>query len=76
MRRDLWVVCFAIVLLAVQQSTSLTLTSAPPYESCIDASVDGRFNIPQGDLDYQPSLDPDGNGIACEPYSDFAISSQ
>jgi hypothetical protein len=28
--------------------------------------TDGRYNIPKGDPDYQPKLDRDNDGLACE----------
>lgn len=37
----------------------------PPYSNCADARADGRSNIPRGDPAYNPALDRDGDGIAC-----------
>jgi Excalibur calcium-binding domain len=37
-----------------------------PYRDCNEANADGRYNIPRGDPDYRPDLDPDNDGIACE----------
>jgi hypothetical protein len=38
----------------------------PPYSNCEEAHADGRYNIPQGDPAYNPALDRDGDGIACD----------
>jgi Excalibur calcium-binding domain len=37
-----------------------------PYTDCNEAHADGRYNIPRGDPEYRPALDPDNDGIACE----------
>lgn len=37
-----------------------------PYRNCTEARKDGRSNIPRGDPAYQPKLDRDNDGIACE----------
>jgi hypothetical protein len=39
----------------------------PPYQDCNAAHADGRYSIPVNDPAYRPDLDPDGNGLACEP---------
>lgn len=38
----------------------------PPYANCDAAHADGRYNIPRGDPSYNPALDRDGDGIACD----------
>lgn len=38
----------------------------PPYSNCVEAHADGRYNIPRGDPAYNPALDRDGDGIACD----------
>jgi Excalibur calcium-binding domain len=38
----------------------------PPYSNCDEAHADGRYNIPRGDPAYNPALDRDGDGIACD----------
>ncbi|MGD1172158.1 excalibur calcium-binding domain-containing protein [Mycobacterium seoulense] len=40
--------------------------AGPPYKNCTEAHKDGRYNIPRGDPAYQPKLDRDDDGIACE----------
>ncbi|MGA9490099.1 MAG: excalibur calcium-binding domain-containing protein [Mycobacterium sp.] len=47
-------------------ATSATLAD-PPYQDCNAARADGRYSIPYYDPAYRPDLDPDGNGLACEP---------
>ncbi|MDM2419347.1 excalibur calcium-binding domain-containing protein [Mycobacteroides abscessus] len=39
----------------------------PPYKNCTEAHKDGVYNIKKGDPGYEPRLDRDGDGIACEP---------
>ncbi|WIM90087.1 excalibur calcium-binding domain-containing protein [Candidatus Mycobacterium wuenschmannii] len=39
----------------------------PPYEDCSQARADGRSSIPYTDPAYNPDLDLDGDGLACEP---------
>lgn len=36
------------------------------YGSCKQAKLDGHVNIHKGQSGYSPSLDRDGDGIACE----------
>jgi hypothetical protein len=38
----------------------------PPYSDCEAAHADGRYNIPRGDPAYNPALDRDDDGIACD----------
>jgi hypothetical protein len=44
-----------------------TALADPPYQDCNQAHADGRYSIPVNDPAYRPDLDPDGNGLACEP---------
>lgn len=37
-----------------------------PYNSCAEARADGRHDIPSNDPAYNPKLDRDHDGIACE----------
>jgi hypothetical protein len=37
------------------------------YSSCKDASAAGKAPIHAGEPGYRSGLDPDGDGIACEP---------
>ena len=46
--------------------TAPMATASGPYRNCTEAHKDGRYNIPKGDSDYQPKLDRDNDGIACE----------
>jgi hypothetical protein len=39
----------------------------PPYQNCNEAHADGRYSIPISDPAYDPALDFDGDGLACEP---------
>ncbi|MEB7503952.1 excalibur calcium-binding domain-containing protein [Arthrobacter koreensis] len=40
--------------------------AAPPYANCDAAAAEGVYNIAEGQPGYEPSLDRDGDGIACE----------
>lgn len=42
------------------------VASAAPYTSCAQAAKDGVYNIPKSSPNYDPDLDRDGDGIACE----------
>ena len=46
--------------------TAPVAIASGPYRNCTEAHRDGRYNIPKGDPDYQPKLDRDNDGIACE----------
>lgn len=46
--------------------TSPVAAAASQYSNCTQAHADGRYNIPQGDPDYWPGGDRDGDGFACE----------
>ena len=46
--------------------TAPMATASGPYRNCTEAHRDGRYNIPKGDPAYQPKLDRDNDGIACE----------
>lgn len=51
------------------QITSYGVTQAgPPYRSCREARAAGAAPMYRGQPGYNPSLDGDGDGIACEPY--------
>ena len=45
------------------------MAESSKYGSCKEAAQDGRYNIPKDDPDYDPKLDRDGDGIACEKQS-------
>jgi hypothetical protein len=56
---------------SVVPSGSAVLTSPPsqggfPYQNCAAAKRDGRWNIHVGDPAYNPALDRNHDGIACE----------
>jgi Excalibur calcium-binding domain len=55
------------VLLSVEISNASAAMADPPYQDCNQARADGRFSIPFTDPAYQPELDFDGDGLACEP---------
>ena len=40
--------------------------AAPPYANCDAAAAEGVYNIKVGEPGYEPSLDRDGDGVACE----------
>lgn len=40
--------------------------AAPPYANCTVANAEGAFNIKVGEPGYEPRLDRDGDGVACE----------
>ena len=40
--------------------------AAPPYANCTVANAEGAFNITVGEPGYEPRLDRDGDGVACE----------
>lgn len=48
-------------------ATPSTPTSGP-FENCTEAHESGRYDIPEGDPAYQPKLDRDQDGLACEHY--------
>lgn len=58
----------AVITLAagVDIKPAPTAMADPPYLNCDEARADGRWNIPYTDPAYQPELDPNGNGVACE----------
>lgn len=53
------VVLFALLWLVNTQANR-------PYLSCAEAKADGRSHIPKGDQTYNPQLDRDADGLACE----------
>ncbi|OBA60810.1 calcium-binding protein [Mycobacterium sp. 1100029.7] len=62
----------ALAVVAGALSIGVTVSPAaqadPPYANCKAAAKDGRYNIPRGDPAYQPKLDRDNDGIACESH--------
>lgn len=61
----------AVLVFAVSALTAFLLTlpaavAAQPYDTCDEARAAGQSNIPRGDAAYDPSLDGDGDGVACE----------
>ncbi len=49
----------------------VAVAAAPPacagqYANCTEAREDGVCGIPEGDDNYDPDLDRDDDGIACE----------
>ena len=40
--------------------------AAPPYANCDAANAEGAFSIKVGEPGYEPRLDRDGDGVACE----------
>lgn len=60
----------AMATIAACLGTGVSIAPAaqagPPYTNCTAAHNDGRYNIPKSDAAYQPKLDRDNDGIACE----------
>jgi hypothetical protein len=48
------------------QTPQTAARTGPPHSDCNAAHADGRYNIPRGDPAYEPRLDRDGHGIACD----------
>jgi len=46
--------------------TEPTPVATPIYENCDAANADGRKDIPEGDVAYNPALDLDKDGKACD----------
>jgi hypothetical protein len=66
--RALHTACVCLTLLfGVGVSAASAASADPPYEDCDQARADGRSSIPFTDPAYQPELDLDGDGLACEP---------
>jgi hypothetical protein len=55
------------LFLSIEIGNASTALADPPYEDCNQARADGRSSIPYTDPAYQPELDLDGDGLACEP---------
>ena len=43
-------------------------TSSPTYRSCAEARAAGAAPMYRGQAGFNPKLDGDGDGVACEPY--------
>jgi hypothetical protein len=56
----------AVVIVVASVSLAPVAYAHGPYKNCSQARADGRHDIPQGDPDYWPGGDRDGDGIACE----------
>lgn len=56
----------AVAFGAVTAGIAPVASATGPYRNCTQAHQDGRWDIPQGDADYWPGGDRDGDGIACE----------
>jgi hypothetical protein len=55
------------LLVSIEISSASPALADPPYQDCYQARADGRSSIPFTDPAYQPELDLDGDGLACEP---------
>lgn len=64
--RALLVAAAAFGIITAATATAPMAAASGPYRNCTAAHQDGRYNIPKGDPDYQPKLDRDNDGIACE----------
>ena len=52
--------------LPVKASVTTTTLDPAPFETCEAAAAAGLVPLERGDPGYSPSLDADGDGIACE----------
>ncbi|WP_082965961.1 excalibur calcium-binding domain-containing protein [Mycobacterium kubicae] len=59
-------VAAVVSFLGIGVTVAPSAQADPPYANCTQAHKDGRYNIPKGDPAYQPKLDRDNDGIACE----------
>ena len=50
----------------VKSQASSESTNGRTFQNCTDAFNQGVFDIPKSDRSYEPRLDRDGDGIACE----------
>jgi hypothetical protein len=64
--RALLVAVTAVGIIIGGTVTAPVASASGPYRNCTEAHRDGRYNIPKGDPDYQPKLDRDNDGLACE----------
>jgi hypothetical protein len=60
------VLTFLLSALTAGLLTVPAAVAAQPYDSCDEARAADRANIPRGDDAYDPSLDADDDGVACE----------
>jgi hypothetical protein len=79
-----WLTCTAIIVMGLNsaypaagrkiawafEDPALALTE--PFTNCAQAHYAGFFNIPRGSQAYLEGQDGDGDGLACEPYRDYA----
>jgi hypothetical protein len=67
-RRRIFVAAMATIAacLGIGVTIAPAAQAGPPYANCTEAHKDGRYNISKGDPAYQPKLDRDNDGIACE----------
>ncbi|MER7488409.1 excalibur calcium-binding domain-containing protein [Streptomyces sp. NPDC126497] len=62
----------AALALAALPATAVAHDGDHPFTSCSEAYGNGYSGISSGDDHYDPQLDPDGDGVACdEPPADF-----
>lgn len=65
-RPALFVLIFAIAIIMFVVFF-VNVRAAQPYKSCLQIyEATGQFAIPRGNRLYNPALDRDNNGIACE----------
>lgn len=60
------VIVASVAVAAAAVGIAPAASAAGPYKNCTAAHADGRYDTPQGDPDYVPSQDRDGDGVACE----------
>lgn len=60
------VLLFVLSALTAGLLTLPAAVAAQPFDSCDEARAADHANIPRGDAAYDPSLDADDDGVACE----------
>jgi Excalibur calcium-binding domain len=55
------------LIFGIEINSDSTALADPPYQNGNEAHADGRYSIPTSDPAYDPALDLDGDGLACEP---------
>lgn len=63
--KKIWIAVL-LVLLSIIVFFSLLAHTTPHYKNCTDALEHGAFNIPKLSKAYEPKLDHNKNGVACE----------
>jgi hypothetical protein len=56
----------AVLIIIASVCLAPSATAQAPFANCTQAKDQGYHDIPQGDPNYWPGGDRDGDGIACE----------